>query len=312
MRWFCRDQVNRGRYGHLDVHGTLPTPGVTAEILHFVHQRLIPRLSERPTPDTGWAATGAANRPRGISLDAFEDCFGFAAGKWHELVSFYGTHNVGSTFRFKGDCFTAVRSCPQSEALARYDSVLEDTVRAALPIRPAAAAGAELYRSAGYAVIRTPLGKHCLCRQIPPYAVEAEGGLLYYFDSVEFGIEISATRTEDVIHANVVLATHPYRHMFISNLEGKHIVCMPRPKLYYHRVHQLPLEEAMLEHLESARMTLCAGYGPLNSGFHPLDVLEREVISEKEAKARKVPIYPFLHRHQKHKPVVPRLRWTTD
>lgn len=304
IRWLSRDHAHGSRYGHFDMHGTLPTPDQTAKIHHFIHQRLIPRLSDRPARARASAKGQVDTPPRRISLDAFEECFGFAAGKWHELVPFYGTHNVGTTFRFKGDRFTAVRSGPQSKALARYDAMLADTVRAALPILPEQADEVELYRSGGHAVIRTPLGKHYLCRQVPPYALEAENRLLYYFDSVEFGIEISTTRTGDVILPNVVLATHPYRHMFISNLEAKHIVCMPRPKLYYHRLHQLPLEEAMLEHLESARMTLCAGYGPDNSGFHPIDVLGREVISEEEARARRVPIYPFCHhRHRKHKPV---------
>lgn len=314
LRWFSRDHANRGRYGHLDTHGTLPTPDQTARILQFIHHRVIPRLSDRPSP-VGASRKASALPPRGangkarsfrrISLDAFDDYFGFVAGKWHELVPFYGTHDIGTTFRFKGGRFTAVRSDHQSKALARYDAMLEDTVREALPNRAEQAASTELYRSGSYALIRTPLGKHFLCRRVPPYALESESGLLFYFDAVEVGIEISATRTEEVIVPNIVLATHPYRHMFISNLESKHIVCMPRPKLYYHRLHQLPLEEAMLEHLESARMTLCAGYGPNNSGFHPIDVLGREVISEEEAKARRVPIYPFSHQRQrrKHRPV---------
>ena len=120
-RWQARDHNGKGRYRHLDSHGTLPTAAAGEEIERFVHQRLIPRLGNLPAlEEVGESPEREGRRsPRRIALQGLEDAFGFVGGLWHELVPFYGSTDIGVTFSFQSDCFTAIRSEPQSKALSR-------------------------------------------------------------------------------------------------------------------------------------------------------------------------------------------------
>ena len=45
--------------------------------------------------------------------------------------------------------------------------------------------------------------------------------------------------------------------------------------------------------MESARLTLCAGYLPHTAPFHPIEEVGRETISEKRAQSRNLPIYRY-------------------
>ena len=294
QRWASGYRRSGGRYGHLDTWGEIPGPETARAVERFVYERLIPRLSDQSPAESVPESPPASPSTEldTMALDGLEEAFCFSEGVWHELVSYYGAHSRGPVFRVEDGCYLAVRSEPQTAALRRYNRMLEESVRRAVP-RAGSAPKSHLFRKGDHSVIETPLGKTFLCRKLSPFAVEAEDGRLYYFDEIEYGIEITGTETRDVIRPNAVLAMHPYRHMFVSNLGNMYIVCMPRAELYYRRLYQLDLETAMLEHLESARMTLCAGYDPASSFLHPIQTLGREVIGEKEAAARKVTVYPY-------------------
>ena len=81
--------------------------------------------------------------------------------------------------------------------------------------------------------------------------------------------------------------------MFVGSLGYGNFLCMPRDSQYFRDMYEMPLEEALLHHLESARMTLCAGYMPLNSAYHPIRSLGRRTLSEREARRRHLPIYRY-------------------
>jgi len=86
-----------------------------------------------------------------------------------------------------------------------------------------------------------------------------------------------------------------YRHMFLLGGEPGESICMPRPGEYYRRLHGLPLEEAILQHLEAARLTLCSGYfyekGHIS--YHDIGELGLRVISPDEAHTRQLPVYRY-------------------
>ena len=118
-------------------------------------------------------------------------------------------------------------------------------------------------------MLHTPRNRFYFCRHCPPYVVEASDGRLYYFDTVQIGMQLTHLCSRVLIRDHVVQALHPYAHMFVQNAFGGRIVCMPRTQEYYDRLRALPPEDALTEHLESARLTLCAGYLPHTAPFHP-------------------------------------------
>ena len=94
-------------------------------------------------------------------------------------------------------------------------------------------------------------------------------------------------------------ALHAYRHMFVGSLGPGNFICMPRDPSYYQDLYRRPLEHALLAHLESARMTLCAGYQPVNAAVHRIQSVGRKAISLSEVKRRKLPVYWF---HEPRRP----------
>ena len=111
-----------------------------------------------------------------------------------------------------------------------------------------------------------------------------------------------------LVHGNPTWSFY-FRHL-ITRLAGRYRVIAPdhvgmglsdKPSASqypYRLARRVSDLEALLEHLESARMTLCAGYDPASSVLHPIHSLGREVIGEREAAARNVPVYPY-YRHQR-------------
>ncbi len=76
---------------------------------------------------------------------------------------------------------------------------------------------------------------------------------------------------------------------------------MPRTQEYYDRLRDLPPEDALTEHLENARLTLCAGYLPHTAPFHPIEEVGRKTISENRAQSRNLPIYRYASRAGSHR-----------
>jgi len=157
----------------------------------------------------------------------------------------------------------------------------------------------DLYRDEVYAVVCTPRGRYFVCQRLPEYAVEDMDGTLYYFEGVEIGIQLASTSPAKVLRAVCVQVMHPYRHMFVGNIGGAALVCMPRPASYFAELHGLDLAEGLLRHLEAARMTLCAGYTPDSAPWHPLASLKRKVVSAEEAARRGLPVYWFARKKAK-------------
>lgn len=151
----------------------------------------------------------------------------------------------------------------------------------------------DLYRDEVYAVICTPGGRYHVCQCVPEYVVENMDGTLYYFEGVEVGIHLATTCVPKVLRPVCVQLMQEYRHMFVGHIGGGAFVCMPRPTRYFVELHNQRLEEALLHHLEAARMTLGAGFTPDSAPWHPLASLGRRALSAEEARQRGLPVYWF-------------------
>ena len=86
-----------------------------------------------------------------------------------------------------------------------------------------------------------------------------------------------------------------YRHMFVYDGQAGASICIRQDGGYYRRLHKLPLEAALLHHLETTRMTLCAGYyhGNYSQPFHDIRTLERQTVSREKARQAGWPVYLY-------------------
>ena len=117
---------------------------------------------------------------------------------------------------------------------------------------------------------------------------------MYQFDAVEFGLQIAGLNSSEVMTPfGVRIFRDRYSHMFVEDLGGTLALCMPKSDSYFSSLDRFPLEEALLHHLESARQTLCSGYTPGNSLYHPIHVLGRPTLTELEARQRQLPVYRY-------------------
>jgi len=293
MRHWAGTQGETREYADLDGSDLAVAPRDNDRIGTFVHEELIPRLRGAVSFDEEDTAV-AESLVDGL-LARLEPEFAFVDGRWYGLVPFCGEPGPRQPEFIVGkDRFLGLQTRSAIDALARYDTVLREAVRA---VFPAEGGGWKergyLYRGKGGAVIRTPAGRYFACMQMPPYVVEGDDRKLYSFEAAEIGIQIVSTDVREAIRPVSVQVLHEYRHMFVSGWGGGNFICMPRPDSYYENLCQLPLEEALLRHLESARMTLCAGYTPRSSPAHSIQTLGRPVLSEEEAERRGLPIYRY-------------------
>lgn len=297
LRHWAGTQREIREYADLDGHDLAMTPGDSKGIGPFVHERLIPRLRGATSFDEEEETAVAESLVDGL-LARLESEFAFVDGRWYGLVPFCGQPGPRQPEFIVGkDRFLGLRAGSAVDALVRYDAVLREAVRA---VFPAEGEGWKergyLYRGKGGAVMRTPAGRFFACLQIPPYVVEGDDRKLYSFEAAEIGIQVVSTDVRKAIRPVSVQVLHAYRHMFVSGWGGGNFICMPRSEGYYEELCQFPLEEALLRHLESARMTLCAGYTPLSSPAHSIQTLGRPVLSEEEAQRRGLPIYRYPFR----------------
>ena len=283
------------RYAELDCYAARPSAAVGDRIDGFVHEKLIPTLQQldRQARHKAQGSPSPVPPPVSATLPDLEDRFAFVGDRWHEMVPFFGASSRHQqTMRIRDMALLGVRDESTKAAVARYDTLLRDELLTATSARHSGADGqCDLYRDERYAVIRTPRGRYFVCQFLAPYVVESMDRKLYYFDAAEIGIAITSTDVRKVVTPQAVQIMHSYRHMFVGFMGGGHYLCMPREGSYFDELHHLPLERSLLCHLESGRLTLCAGYQPVNAAVHPIQATGRRTISLGEAKKRHLPIY---------------------
>ena len=289
------------RYTILDRHGLKPLRGDGAEsnprIARFIDTRLIPRLRGVSMPEGTEAVTpeAPAIKPREL-LARFGPNFALVGGQQFELIPYFGEAPPPHLYHIQlmtGRQFLGIKAQERDVALRRYDEIVESAVEGAL--RPAGGRPhPDLFSDDRYRVVRTPAGRYFVSQRFGDYCVEGRDGLLYHFDGVEFGVQICGMSTAEVLTPFAVrIFRDYYPHMFVDRLGGALALCMPRSDSYFRSLDRLPLEEALLHHLESARQTLCNGYSPANSLYHPIQALMRPVVSEEVARAQRLPIYRY-------------------
>lgn len=265
-----------------------PTPpAADAPVIRaFIDERLIPALA---THETG-VADPSIPRPE-VCLPDMGRWFAVGWGEWLELAPFQGDAHGHLVFRFDDQEFAVVKRTPWRDALRTRGAELESTLSRAL-VGEDGTIGRALYRGATHSVVQATDDLWLCARRIAPYAVQGRDGRLFRFGAVDIGIALTGTDTPQVLGHMCVRALHRYPHMFIAS-SVTNIVCMPQPLGYYEELYQLPLEQALIAHLEAARMALCAGYGPLNSDVHPIEILDLPVLGEAEAFRQGLPVYPY-------------------
>jgi hypothetical protein len=191
--------------------------------------------------------------------------------------------------------------------VSRFDGLLEDVVRTSLAAEVTPGRTDGLYRDDTYSVVRTPRGRTYVVQRVPPYVVEGIDKKLYYFDGVEIGLLVRALQPRDLFTPQCVQVLQDYRHMFVYGF-GNYI-CMPREQTYFRELDRSPLAEGILQQLEAARMTLCAGYMPQNAVMRPVTRVSRREIALDEARRRRLPIYWY---YKPRRPLMARVRALLD
>jgi len=303
LRNWALSATSASAYTHLDGTGPPPARGPVHQVEQFLWQRLIPHLKAQghgcrpgdPAPAPTALAAGV--------VDSLGRRFAVSDGRWHELIPFWGRPPEGGfTVVVAGHQYLGLRTMAQGAVIKRAEAALGDAALAAFPRGHGRPSPSDLYRDEVYAVVCTPGGRYYACQRIPPYAVEDMDGSLYYFEGAEFGIQVAATSATKVLRPVCVQLMHPYRHMFVGHIDGGAFECIPRPSSYFKELAVMPLEEALLHHLEAARQTLCAGYTPDSAPWHPLDCLGRRRLSAAAARQQGLPVYWFPRRQGRAAP----------
>ena len=276
----------------LDRRGKELSPDVHRQVEQFITGRLIPFLEEQK-PSSARGAERAACSSAGDVLASLDRSFAFVDRSWYRLVPFFGTPEPGQFHLRIGDRqFLGTAFQHRKRAMKRYDSILQQAFcRQAMASPDSRHRRGDLYRDADYAVTCTSAGKFFCCRQLSAYAVEGPEGQLYYFDPVEIGVQLTGASTNCVVHPGTARVMHPYFHMFVGDQQAGSPICMPRPEEYYARLEEIPLEEALLQHLDAARLTLCAGYTQNCGPYRLIQHLQRPTITQEKAADRQVPVY---------------------
>lgn len=302
-------QAHRGT-SRLD--GNLPalSPRTAEAIGQFVRERLIPRLQAEggavPVSPPIPATAPVPGRFPEAAMQSFLEAqvwprwFAFHRDTWHCLTPFFGQPLAGRLhLEWEGQAFISMAQERRRLALLRCDQRLEEAVSRSLQaLEQQQAQPQALYQGGAYAVLCSPRRHYFCCRQLPPYVVEGQDRALYLFGGVQVGVPIIDLEVSEVIRPFSALVMHAYRHMFAHSAGGTRLICMLQPADYYQRLHQLPLEEALLQYLEAARMTLCAGYHEGNRAalLHDIRRLGKPQISLREAQAQGLPVYRFYRR----------------
>jgi len=310
LRQWALTHRSSWRYTSLDRYGPRPEAGSSPRVARFVHDRVIPLLRARAGVEIAVEVGNEAGEREdelgreewGISpqqvLAGIDQSFALIGGSKYELVPFFGEPPKRHLLHLQlasGNQFMGIKMEPRETALRRFDSALERVVDEALrPQGERAGGSADLFCDEGYRVVRTPAGRYFVSQRCGDYCVEGRDGKLYQFDAVEFGLQIAGLNSSEVMTPfGVRIFRDRYSHMFVEDLGGTLALCMPKSDSYFSSLDRLPLEEALLHHLESARQTLCSGYTPGNSLYHPIHVLGRPTLTELEARQRQLPVYRY-------------------
>jgi len=303
-------QVNGpgSRHAGLDAGRQPLRTQLSNSIGRFVHTKLIPRLEKeaggqsrepRPQPETPRPSTPPAGPVALPGVDVLDSgrWWAFHGDCWYQLVPFGGSRSPGRLHLTVGQQeFAEWRRTRRGWMLDRQNRRLERSmVEAVGPSARGAEVVARTYDNGLHAVVQTAMGRLWVTLRVPPYAVEGENRRLYRFGAVEIGICLTGDRASDVIHGSAACVTHPYDHMFVLGGDSGSPICMPRSAQYYRRLHRLPLAEAILRHLEAARVTLCSGLysQSWSTPYHPIASVAQGQISTTEARRLQLPVYRY-------------------
>ena len=308
LRQWLAVQAGGSGSGRLDEIPAYPLAAKLTEIDAFVHEHLIPYIRDvgPGAPSSGHTSSRLSGSDT-VRLPQFEPNFAFLGPRWCSLVPFFGKAGNRLTLRVDGDTYLALEGQPLSLAVSRFDGLLEDAVRTSLAAEVAPGGPDALYRDDTYSVVRTPRGRTYVVQRVPPYVVEGIDKKLYYFDGVDIGLLVRALQPRDLFTPQCVQVLQDYRHMFVYGF-GNYI-CMPREQTYFRELDRSPLAEGILQQLEAARMTLCAGYMPQNAVMHPVTRVSRREIALDEARRRRLPIYWY---YKPRRPLMARVHALLD
>lgn len=288
-----------------------PATTATAETIgQFVREHLIPRLRAERDSSSEPTADAAARKPVGDPVEAviqsfpsaqlWPRWFAFYHDTWYGLVPFSGQPLNGRFHLvWKDRSFIAMSRMKGRIAVRTCDQRLEEAVGGSFQgLQEQRLEPSVLYRHHPYSVLRSAKRNYFICRQIPPYVVEGQDRALYLFPQVQVGVPITALEVDEALRPFSARIMHAYHHMFAHSAGACEPICMPLPNGYYARLCELPLEDALLQYLEAARMTLCAGYheGNTSAAFHDVRRLNMPRITRVEAKARGLVVYPFYRK----------------
>lgn len=298
--------------------GDLPyvSAATTAEVERFLGKHMIPRLqAEKATRLSLGFSRRASGTPKkkGPPADPFDNAieafpfgqiwpryFAFSRAFWYGLVPFTGQPPSGRLHVvWKGRAYIAMAKRKKDLVFQDYDQHLEQAVSGSFQGMQQEPVHKMLYRDNHYRVVLSQRNHYFVCRTIRRYVVQGPDRALYLFPKMEVAVPIISLRAKQVLHELSVRVTHQTRHMFAVQV-GEYIpVCMPMPDGYYPKLHRRPLEEAVLQHLESARATLVGGYheGNVNAilwpDLHDIGGLNLPKISLAEAEKHGLPVYLF-------------------
>ena len=153
---------------------------------------------------------------------------------------------------------------PRAVALRRYDSALAGVVEEALREKGGSAQGR--WRECG-SVQRRALSRRAhaggsLLRESALRGLLCRGARWQVVSVRRCGVRSSDRRVEQQRGDDAFWCADFSRslptHVLSRISEGKLALCMPKSDSYFRSLERLPLEEALLHHLESARGRLCA------------------------------------------------------
>lgn len=299
----------------------------------FIIDRLIPRLEREAGVEDGTfrlsmpdlqvdnaAVENVSTAPQAVvptrltdaMLDVeFSQDIAFSGNSYYTLSPFYGRVRAGQFhLRWGGREFVGPTREHRFRALERYDRFLETTI--AQVLAPLVQQGVQeqkveqesrecvLYDDGKHAVVRSPAGQLFVCRHLPEYVVEGSDRRLFHFEPVQLGVHLSALGSGHFPGPQVM---HPYRHMFVMGTQAGEFICMPRDGKYYGQLRRLPLEDAFIAHLESARLTMCSGYFHNNGTcpYHQVELLGKPQLSPTEVRQRGLPLYRYYRNPEQGK-----------
>jgi len=243
--------------------------------------------------------------------EEFSQNIAFSGNNCYALSPFYGWVRAGQFhLRWGGREFVGPTREHRFRALERYDRFLETTITQVLASVVQQGVQEQkveqesrecvLYDDGKHAVVRSPAGQLFVCRHLPEYVVEGSDRRLFLFEPVQLGVRLSALGSGHFPGPQVM---HLYRHMFVMGSQAGEFICMPRDGKYYGQLRRLPLEDAFIAHLESARLTMCSGYFHDNGTYpyHQVELLGKPELSPTEVRQRGLPLYRYYRTPQQGK-----------